>query len=266
MPSLQRSRRHRIVALVGEQGEATVAEMATRFGVSGMTIRRDLYELERQGYVERTHGGAVAPAARSAFGEPAWNQRLREATGEKCRIAHAVAAMVDDGETVFLGSGTTTLAVAETLAAERRLTVVTNAVTVINALAGATGVELVVTGGILRRQEMSLIGPFAEHHLQDVRVDKVIMGVRGIDAEHGLTSEHLHELQTDRAILQTSDEIVVVADHTKFSQTGSSRMAPITAASTVVTDSRAPSHEVEAIRNAGVEVVLVEAAEGANHQ
>jgi DeoR/GlpR family transcriptional regulator of sugar metabolism len=256
-PQLAKARQRRIAELVAEHGEVVVAELAPRFGVSGMTIRRDLKELQRHGLAQRTHGGAVAPPRKAAPVERPLRERLEHEAPEKQRIARAVAGFVRDGETVFIGSGTSTLKVAEALRPDRQLTVVTNAVTIVDALAGTHAIALVVAGGVLRREEMSLIGHIAESALADIRVDRVIMGARGVDPEHGLTSDHLLELMTDRAILRTGGEIIIVADHTKLGRVATSRMAPVAAASMLVTDKAAPAHIVDAIRQAGVEVVLV---------
>lgn len=256
-PHLGKVRQRRIAELVAEQGEVTVAELADQFEVSGMTIRRDLRELEQQGLVERTHGGAMPPSGAAAALEPPLKERFDHESHAKRRIGRAVADFIADGETVFIGSGTTTLEIAKALSPERRLTVVTNALTIVNALAPMPALELVVAGGILRREEMSLIGHLTEEALRDIRVDKVVMGMRGVHPEHGLTSDHLPELQTDRAILRTGGEVVIAADHTKLGHIAASRMAPVTAASRLVTDQAAPAGIVTKLRQAEIEVILV---------
>ncbi len=255
-PHLGKVRQRRIAELVDEQGEVTVAELAEQFEVSGMTVRRDLRKLEQQGLVERTHGGAVPPSA-AAAPEPPLKERFDHEIHAKRRIGRAVADFIADGETVFIGSGTTTLEIAKALPPERRLTVVTNAVTIVNALAPMPAIDLVVAGGILRREEMSLIGHLTEEALRDIRVDKVVMGMRGVHPEHGLTSDHLPELQTDRAILRTGGEVIIAADHTKLGHIAASRMAPVTVASRLVTDQDAPEGIVIALRQAEIEVILV---------
>ncbi len=126
-----------------------------------------------------------------------------------------------------------------------------------NVLAGLSEIDTVVVGGFLRRSELSFIGHIAEATLQDLRVDKVIIGMRGIDPVHGLTSEHLEELKTDQAIIRMSDTVIVVADHTKFGRVATGRTAPITAASLIVTDTETPPEIIRAIRALGVEVVQV---------
>jgi DeoR/GlpR family transcriptional regulator of sugar metabolism len=253
---LKRERQRRIEQTVDAQGRATVVELAQQFGVAQMTIRRDLDELATQGRVQRIHGGALRPEYSSVV-EPPVLERIRREAGAKRRIARAVARLVEHGETIFLGSGSTTQAVAEALVGRPGLTVVTNALTVAGTLAAAPGNTVVVVGGFLRHSELSLIGHFAEATLHDITVSKAIMGIAGIDPRHGLTSEHLQELMTDRTILGMSDMVIIVADHTKFGHVAASRTAPITAANLIVTDTEAPAEMVAAIRALGVQVLQV---------
>ncbi|HOG45834.1 MAG TPA: DeoR/GlpR family DNA-binding transcription regulator [Anaerolineae bacterium] len=253
---LREERRREIVRLIDAGGRATVADLAQRFGVAEMTIRRDLDDLDAQQLLRRIHGGALR-CERPAHAEPPVLERVRQQAGVKRRIALAVAAMVREGEAIFIGSGTTALAVAEALVGRTSLTVVTNALTVAEALACAPSITVAVVGGFLRHSELSLIGHLAEAALRDIKVSKVIMGIAGIDVQHGLSSEHLQELMTDRAILSISDTVIIVADHTKFGHIAASRTAPVTAATIVVTDSEAPADIVAELRSAGIQVVLV---------
>jgi DeoR/GlpR family transcriptional regulator of sugar metabolism len=164
--------------------------------------------------------------------------------------------MVKEGEKIFLGSGTTTIAIAEELKDNKNLTVLTNAVTIVNTLIHAPQITLIVLGGFLRRTEMSMIGHFTEAALANLQVDKVIIGIRGIDLEHGLTSDNLQELITDQAILNISQNIIVAADHTKFGHVATIRTAPITRASIIVTDDKTPQKMAYDIEQLGVKVII----------
>jgi DeoR/GlpR family transcriptional regulator of sugar metabolism len=252
---LRGQRMRGIVELVRRQGAVTVAALAEGFGVSEMTIRRDLHLLHERGELERTHGGAVA--SHRTVPEPPWMQRLGEQAAAKRAIGVAVAGSIPDGSTIFLGSGTTTLAVADELRSRCDLTVMTNALPIATALAG-TAVDALVVGGFLRHREMSLIGHLAEEALANLRCDEVVMGMRGVHPEHGLTSEHLPELETDQAIMRTADRLTVVADGSKLGNVATSRTAAVEAATRVVTDASAPPGVVEAIRERGVPVEVVE--------
>jgi DeoR/GlpR family transcriptional regulator of sugar metabolism len=250
--------RHRqIKQVIEDKGTATVSELSEMFDVSEMTIRRDLQALFDRGLVQRVHGGAVALNHSTELSWLPVMERIAECKEEKQRIGQAVADMILDGETVFICSGTTTLAVAEALYYRSNLTVVTNSLPAANTLASAPGVELIVIGGFLRESELALEGHMVEDAVKDLRVDKVIMGMRGIDPVHGLTSIHHQELKTNRTIQTISDDLIVVADHTKFGQVAASRTGPVTEASRIVTDDKAPGEIVEKIQELGVEVLLV---------
>jgi DeoR/GlpR family transcriptional regulator of sugar metabolism len=254
---MRESRLRSIVDILQRERQATVVGLAGRLNVAEMTIRRDLRELGRRGLVERTHGGAVLPLRPRNLGEPPMLQRMGEQAEAKDRIGRAVADMIQPNETVFIGSGTTALAVARALAGRDRLTVVTNALTVMNSLVASPGITVVAVGGFLRRPELSLIGHFAEAAMRDMRVDRVIIGMRGIHPEHGLTSDHMQELMTDRAILAIGEQTILVADHTKFGRIAASRTAPVTAAHLIVTDSQAPADIVATLQAMGVRVIQV---------
>ncbi len=184
-------------------------------------------------------------------------ERMREEPTAKQNIGRAVADMVSPGETIFVGAGTTTLAVAESLIDHQGITVVTNALTVANSLAASPSITVLVVGGFLQTSNLSMVGHVAEYALRDLRVDKIITGMRGIHPTYGLTSDSLQMMMTDRAIMTISDTIIVVADHTKFGHVAASRTAPITAASLIVTDQQAPQEMLEEIRRLGVRIIQV---------
>jgi DeoR/GlpR family transcriptional regulator of sugar metabolism len=254
---LRQERLNRICELVEANGHATVVQLSRDLGVSQMTIRRDLHELDARGFVRRAHGGALIPERSRDLMEPPVLERIHENAEAKRALGRATADLIAEGEAVFLGSGTTTLAVAAELAARpKRLTVITNALPIANALASVAEITLVVVGGFLRRSELSLVGHLAEAAVGDIRVDRVIMGMRGIHPEKGLTSDYLQELKTDQAILAMGGSVVIVADHTKFGHIATSRTAPVEAASLIITDDQAPEPVVAAIRARGVQVLL----------
>ncbi len=248
-------RQEQITRFVEQRQRVTVEELCQQFAVSAATARRDLDMLAEQGKIQRVHGGAIA--LRRAPPEPPVLHRATEQAAAKTRIAQAAAARVADGETVFLGSGTTVLDVARQLRERRGLTVITNSLLVINALADASDITVVGLGGVLRRSEMSLIGHIAEQALAEVRTNKVIIGIRAIDVEQGLTNEYVQETMTDRAILKIGKEVIVVADHTKCGRVSTAFVAPLTAIHTLVTDTDAPKEFVEAVKEKGVAVIQV---------
>ena len=253
---LKEERQQLILESVRDNRRATVAALRDRFQVSAVTIRRDLRELAEQGTLQRAHGGAcVAP---STMPEPPVVQRMAEAQTYKEAIGRAAAALVSDGESVFIGSGSTTVYVACCLTDRKGLTVVTNALTVASELAAAQDVTVVVTGGMLRASELSLVGHIAELSLQEVRVDKVIIGIPAISLGAGLTNDYLPEVMTDRAIIKMAPELIVVADHTKFGKVYSAYLAPVEHVTTLVTDADADREMLACLGGIGVRVIVAD--------
>lgn len=251
---LSAERQREILRLIRERRRATVAELSERFGVSPATVRRDLDVLEGEGVIRRSHGGAVV--AERAAPEPPIIQRMMENEEEKRRIGQAAAKLIQDGETIFLGSGTTTFEVARHLVGKKNLTVITNALNIVNLLAEQPDITVVVTGGLLRHSELSMIGHITEQTLKELRANKVIMGMRAISVQEGLTSDYLPETMTDRAIIQSASEVILVADHSKFGKVSTVLVAPVTAVHRIVTDSAAPADIVAELRKLGIEVIL----------
>jgi DeoR/GlpR family transcriptional regulator of sugar metabolism len=246
-------RQLQIMQLLEHQQRISVAEICTTFDVSEATARRDLENLANQSKLQRVHGGAIvliqAPPERPIL------QRQNEQSDEKIRIGKAAAVLVQAGETVFLGSGTTVLEAARALRGRQNLTVLTNSLPVVNALAGDIGMTVICLGGMLRESELSFIGHITEQALAEVRADKVFMGARAISLEYGLTHEYLPETMTDRAILKAGKEIIVLADHTKFGRAATVRQAPLESIHTIVTDNQTSHNILEAVQQRGLKIV-----------
>lgn len=247
-------RQQLLVKLLEKQPRVTVVQICEEFSVSEATARRDLETLSAQGLVQRVHGGAI-PFQRATPELPIL-ERSQEQEQEKQRIGKAAAALITDGETVFLGSGTTVLEVAKNLKGRRNLTVLTNSLPVINTLAGLAEITVVSLGGMLRDSELSFIGHITEQSLSEVRADKVVIGVHALSLEHGLTNDYLPETLTDRAILGIGEQVIIVADRTKCSSVSTAFVAPITAMHTLVIDEGVPEEFVSSLRNEGVRVVI----------
>jgi DeoR family transcriptional regulator, aga operon transcriptional repressor len=247
-------RQQQILQLLERQQRLSVAEICATFEVSEATARRDLETLASTGKLQRVHGGAIVLT--QAPPESPILQRQAEQADEKVRIGQAAAALVQPGETVFLGSGTTVLEAARALRGRRDLTVLTNSLPVVNALAGAEDITVICLGGMLRDSEFSFIGHITEQALAEVRADKALIGTRAISLEHGLTNEYLPETMTDRAILKSGKEIIVLADHTKFGRAATVLLAPLQSIHTIVTDRQTPHDFLEAVQARGLHVVL----------
>lgn len=247
-------RQKKILGLLEQRENARVSELSELLGVSVATIRRDLNKLREMGEIKRFHGGAVISLPSAP--EPPVIQRSGENIAEKERIGKVAAALVHDGDVIFIGSGTTALEVARNLVGSKNLTVITNALTVVNMLSNDESITLVTTGGIFRRSELSFIGHLAEHALSELRPQKVIMGIRAISLQDGLTNDYLPEVNTDRAIIHAASEVIVVADHSKFGKVSTAFVAPISAIHKLVTDDKAPKEIIASIQAQGVEVIV----------
>ncbi len=192
-------RQNRILEWINQRYRITVAEVCENYSVSQATARRDLESLAVRGKIQRVHGGAIA-LEKAPPEMPMLLRQVNQAE-EKQRIGIAGASLVNDGETVFLGSGTTVIEVARNLKERQNLTVITNSLPVVSLLSENPRITLICIGGLLRPSEFSFIGHMAEQVLSEIRADKVFIGVRAIDIEQGLTNDYLPETLTDRAIL-----------------------------------------------------------------
>lgn len=246
-------RQKQILSLLSQQGRLSVAEIVMQFSISEATARRDLETLASQGKAQRVHGGVIA--IEQAPPELPILERESEQTDEKTRIGRAAASLVSNNETVFLGSGTTVLEIARHLRSHKNLTVITNSLPVLNILAGNKEITVVSLGGMLRESELSFIGHITEQALVEVRADKVFMGTRGVSLEHGLTNDYLQETLTDRAILKSGREVIIVADHTKVNRVATVLLAPLSQMHTFVTDSKADKKFLQALKREGIQVV-----------
>ena len=239
---------------IGQNGRVRISQIKSEFGVSTATARRDLDTLAREGKIQRVHGGAVL--VEMAPPEPPVLQRMNEQSDEKARIGAATAALIHDGETVFLGAGTTVLEVAKCLQNHHRLTVITNSLLVQNALANHKDMNLVFLGGTFRNTEYTVYGYLTEQDASQLNADKVILGIRAISLEQGLTNDFLPEISTDRALLKVGREVILTADHTKFHRISTAQVSELTAVQTIVTDNQAPTDLIASIREMGIRVII----------
>jgi DeoR family transcriptional regulator of aga operon len=243
----------RILELLARDGTVTVAELASELGVSDATVRRDLQALGEQRLLERSHGGAVAHGT-------AHELPVRYRTGrsdEKRRIARAASELLRDGVAVGLTGGTTTTEVARMLVARQGLTVVTNALNIAVELAVRPDLKLIVTGGVARSASYELVGSMADATLRAVYVDVAFVGVDGVDAERGLTTQNEVEAATNRALMDRAKRTVVVADATKLGHVAFAEIAGIERADQLITNTGADAEQVERLRAGGLDVTLV---------
>jgi len=248
---LSAERRQIIADLTQKQSTIRVKDLCARFDASESTIRRDLEHLERQGILKRTYGGAVAVGGETTI-EPRPVDKLDP---EKRRIGAAAADLITEGETIYLGSGTTTLAVAYHLVNKPGITVVTNALNVATYLTERSQVPVLLTGGQIDRREVALLGHLAELTLQELRADRAVIGVHGIHVPDGLTAESLAGAQVLRTVIDMMPQVTVVADAHKWGRVGPAFLASLDAIDTIVTGLDAPAAMVWDLTELGIKVV-----------
>ena len=253
-------RQDHIARIVEEHGRARVADLASTFRVSGVTIRKDLAALERQGRVVRTHGGAVTLVRAGA--ERAFDVRERIQRDEKDAIGREAAGMVVDGESIALDASTTALALARHLKARGgwlHLTVITNGLRIASELAGHPGISVVMPAGFLRWEALSLVGPLGEGLFEKVNIQKAFMGAAGFALEAGLSDATEEEAQIKRLMVRGASEVVGLVDHSKWGRAAFATFCETSDMAAVITDAGAPSAMVDQVRRAGIEVRLAEA-------
>lgn len=258
--SKQQSRLTAILGKLQQVGEVTVDSLSAEFGVSLMTIRRDLDQLAREGLLKRTHGGAVS--IEPLFYEPFKNDnsfqaQLEKMADEKRRIGRAAAALVSRGETIALTPGTTTMEVVRGLPLNHKLTVVTNTVNIAMELSRRKDLDVFVTGGHLRGDWFSLTGPTAIQSMRRLLIHTLFVGADGIDYSCGATCFSSDEADLNSAMVRLSRRRIAVLDHTKFGVVAGWRICRTSDLHTLITDSGATDNMLEPFRKAGIQVIRV---------
>jgi DeoR/GlpR family transcriptional regulator of sugar metabolism len=244
-----RERQQHIARIVEEHGRARVADLAGRFDVSAVTIRKDLRVLETEGLVVRAHGGALAPSRSRP--ERAFEVRERLQRAQKERIGAAAAELVIDGESIALDASTTALAMARHLKSRgswAHLTVITNGLRIASELAGHPGITVALPGGFVRWEALSVVGPLGGGLLENVNIQKAFMGASGITLETGLSDATEEEAQIKRLLVASASEVVALVDHTKWGRAAFATFCPTDRLTTVVTDEEAPAAMTNALR------------------
>jgi DeoR family transcriptional regulator, aga operon transcriptional repressor len=252
---LSEERRREILEIVQSDGRVLVGDLSKRFNTSLITIRKDLEFLHHHGLLERTHGGAL-PLRIGALNDRTLQEKERLHRQEKLRIAAAAVKMIRTGQVVILDSGTTTTAIARACRHFRSLTIITNATNISAELAG-TSIDVILTGGVLRKNSFSLVGPLAEEALRKLNADLFFLAVDGFDVRYGLTTPNLLEARVNRAMAEAARRTVVVCDSSKFGRRSLSLILPTSSVHETITDRKISKHDLKALREAKVEVTLV---------
>jgi DeoR family transcriptional regulator of aga operon len=248
------ARRAAILDVLTKNGFVAVSSLQERLRCSEATVRRDLHQLERDGYLRRTHGGAILDGYR----ERPLTTKMGEMAEAKQAIAQIAVSLIGEGQAIGFTGGTTTQHVARVLVSRPGLTVVTNAVNVAMELA-SRDMRVIITGGELRSETYELVGPLAEPVASQIHLDLIVVGVDGLSPEGGLTTHNPIEARIDRVLIDRASRVVVVADHTKLGRNTFAQIAPLDAAHTLITDAGANPEMVQEIERAGVAVIIAQA-------
>ena len=247
-------RRAEIRALLGMRGAASIAEISDVLGVSGSTVRRDLDELDRQGAVLRSHGGAVTIEG-TAF-EFRFEDRRRHNLVEKREIGRKTAALLEGGQSVVFDSSSTVLAAAEELGRRKiEVSAVTNDVGIASVLAETPGASVVVPGGEIRDGSFTLLGSYTQAFLNGLHVDVALMGIHAVSGDV-LSESSLDAVEAKRAMMRAARRVVLLADHSKFRATAFFEGANLDAIDDLVTNDGAPPEALENAAAGGVAVHL----------
>ena len=249
-------RREQILQLLVKQGSVQVSDLVTLTGVSSVTIRTDLAQLEAQGLATRNHGGATLirtpPQEQSLRQRDSLNSALKEAIGA------CAAGQVRPGDNIIIDSGTTTLTLAKHLREHRDVTAMTNGLNIVWELANAQGVEVTLTGGLLRKQSMSFQGAQAEACLNAYSFDTLFLGVDGLDLQFGLTTHNEAEASLNRKMVEHSRRVIVLSDSSKFGRVSLHRIALLERVDMVITDAGISPEYRNGLQRLGVELLVAE--------
>jgi DeoR/GlpR family transcriptional regulator of sugar metabolism len=253
-----RERQEHIARIIEEHGRARVSELAAQFRVSAVTIRKDLVALESERRVVRTHGGAIAFDRSRA--ELAFDIRERLQSDEKLLIGAAAAGLVQDGESIVMDASTTALSVARHIKARRglsQLTVITNVLRLAGELAGHPGIIVLMLGGRVRWEALSVVGQLGDGLFSRINVQKAFLGAAGFTLESGLADATEEEAQIKRSMVTAAREVIAIVDRTKWERAAFATFCPTDKISIVLTDAGAPDAMVRALTGRGVDVRLV---------
>lgn len=247
-------RRDEIVRLINQTGKAKVEELTTRFGVSGVTIRNDLNYLESKGLIHRVYGGALVREF-VAHDHPL-AEKAKIHVKEKRAIGAKAAEMVLDGDSIILDSGTTTIEIAKCIKERKNLTVMTNALNIAIELAGRPNIAVILTGGHLRENSFSLVGPQAEAVLREFYFDRLFLGVDGFDIEVGLSTPNQLEAQLNSVMMEVAKEVIIVADSSKFNRKSLCKIGRIEQINRIITDKHVGEQYLTRLNELEIQVLI----------
>lgn len=250
-------RHGRILELLHHKGSVSVSSLAEQLKVSEVTIRKDLSALEDQNKLYRAHGSAILISP--YISDRHVNEKEKHNIREKRAIGVKAASLITQDDSIIIASGTTMLFFAREIEAKGKLTVITAAVPVTSILSQNNDIDVIQLGGVVRNSSVSVVGHFAEDMLRNFSCSKLYVGVDGIDLEFGLTTTNMMEAQLNRIMMQASQKTIILADSSKFGRRGFSKICDLEEVDEVITDSNAQPVYIDALRERGIEVTVIEA-------
>jgi len=248
-------RRVLILNKLETEGQVDVLSLSKELNVSEVTIRNDLKRLEQKNALIRARGGAFK--IERVGTDFTLSDKNKQHNEQKKRIGKAAADLIEEGDTIILDSGTTTLEIARNLADTGELTVITNALNIANQLAEHPKVNIIIPGGFLRKNSLSLIGTTAEESFKSYFCDKLFLAVDGFSVSYGLSTPNVEEAHLNRMMMSISKQVIVVADSSKFHKRSFAFIAPITDIDVLITDNGIPVEDQKKLESAGIKVILV---------
>lgn len=244
-------RRNKIISLLYDKRSLLVQDAADMFGVTRETIRRDLKLLESQGFIIRTHGGAVL--SDDIKNEAPLNIREAINTAGKDTIGKCASKIINNGDTIILDASTSSLYVAKNIKSKKGLTVITNAERILLELSSCKDITLISTGGILRPTSLSYVGRAAENAISSYHADKLFLSCKGFSPKFGLTDSSEQESEIRKTMIKCSEKVIFLCDRTKFERIGYVKTARIEDIDVMITDAELPEGWEECLKNASVE-------------
>lgn len=249
-------RRNLIINKLHNEGEIFVDQLSKEFEVSEVTIRNDLDQLEKKKLLVRARGGAM-----NHIGGVGMDFRISEKDKinlkEKIRIGKAAAALIQDGDIIIIDSGTTTAEMAKNLEGINNLTVITNAINIAIIVSQFPNITLIMPGGNMRKNSQSLVGPIASKSLANFRIDKLFLGVDGVDLQAGFFTANMEEADLNEQMIKVSNEVTILTDHSKFNRRAFAHICNIEKANKIITDKKLGKDDVKTLEEKGLEVTLV---------
>jgi DeoR family transcriptional regulator, aga operon transcriptional repressor len=250
-------RRMKILQMLSLADQVLVNDLSKEFGVSNVTIRNDLEQLEGKNLLIRARGGAMNVNQVVSFDQHL-SEKHKMNMSEKVRIGKAAANLIKDSDTVFIDSGTTTFEIIKNLSPSlNNVTIITNALNIANQLISYQNINLIIPGGVLRKNSLSLIGPLAEKNLVDLYADKAFIGVDGFDSMKGISTPIIEEAFLNQMMIESAREVIIVCDSSKFLRRSLALICKLESINIVITDSGISEKDKKHLEDAKIKLIIV---------